>query len=183
VKTSGKPLSPVDRQTGEITGPPTRARVVPGCQVARLYLLVAAWIVGLFTLLWLVSGCSPNYEALGDMVGMGEKHGPLTDYDRELTERARLAWCVRTDGACCPERIEVSLCDDYAIHYSPDGRIEIATDLVSAQNWYQQSLYLVGRVCGLPKSDDPADAMCWRSAAMQVSDNDVAAAKRKAGAK
>ena len=36
---------------------------------AMLCLVIAAWIVGLFTLLWLISGCSPNYEALGDMVG------------------------------------------------------------------------------------------------------------------
>jgi len=151
------------------------------CDSCKVFFVTTLAIFALFGLLWLISGCSPNYEALGDMVGMGEKHGPLTDYDRELTERARLAWCVRTDGACCPERIEVSLCDDYAIHYSPDGRIEIATDLVSAQDWYQQSLYLVGRVCGLPKSDDPADAMCWRSAAMQVSDHDVEVARKLVG--
>jgi hypothetical protein len=146
---------------------------------ARLYVKAACWIVSLFTLLWLLSGCSPSYEGLLEL-GPEMRHETLTDADRELTEDARLAWCDRTDGACCPERIEVSLCDDDAIHYSPDGRIEIATDVVSASDWYQQSLYLVGRVCGLPKSNDPADAMCWRSAAMQVSDHDVEVAQRKA---
>jgi len=182
VKTSGKPLSPVDRQTGEITGPPTRARVVPGCQVARLYLLVAAWIVGLFTLLWLVSGCSPNYEALGDMVGMGEKHGPLTDYDRELTERARLDWCEKTDGACCPERIEV-LIGERAGYDRKRLRIWINEEVVSADDWYMASLYAIGFVCGVPASDDPRDAMCGLSISMGLSEHDIAVAKRKAGAK
>jgi hypothetical protein len=146
-------------------------------EVCKVFCVTTLATFALFGLLWLISGCSPNYDALGDLVDVGSTHDQLTDLDRELTEDARLEWCDRTGGACCPERIEVSLCDGDSLEYSPDGRVAIPTDVVSAEDWYQQSLYLVGLVCGLPKSSDPADAMCWRSAAMQVSDHDVAAAQ------
>jgi hypothetical protein len=144
-------------------------------------LLTVCWVLIVLLLSHVLSGCSPNYDGLGDLVDVGSTHDQLTYRDLELTEDARLEWCERTGGACCPERIEVSLCDGDSLEYSPDGRVAIPTDVVSAEDWYQQSLYLVGLVCGLSKSDDPDDAMCWSSAAMQVSDHDVEVARKLVG--
>jgi hypothetical protein len=54
VKTSGKPLSPLpphpEQKAGRVlTGPPTRARVIPGCQVATFIrpdgIVRVGWIV------------------------------------------------------------------------------------------------------------------------------------------
>jgi hypothetical protein len=125
-----------------------------------------------------LSSCSPNYEALSDL-GPDMTHTVVTDYDRQLTEQARLEWCKETDGACCPERIEV-LIGERAGYDRKRLRIWINEEVVSADDWYMASLYAIGFVCGVPESDDPHDAMCGLSISMGLSENDIEAAKAAA---
>jgi hypothetical protein len=125
-----------------------------------------------------LSSCSPNYEALSDL-GPDLSHTVVTDYDRELTENARLEWCEGTDGACCPKRIEVLIGEDSG-YDRKRLRIWINDEVVSASDWYMASLYLIGLVCGLPASDDPHDAMCGLSISMGLSEHDIEAAKAAA---
>jgi hypothetical protein len=125
-----------------------------------------------------LSSCSPNYEALSDL-GPDLSHTVVTDYDRELTENARLEWCEGTDEACCPERIEV-LIGEHSGYDRKRLRIWVDDERVSADDWYMASLYLIGLVCGLPASDDPHDAMCGLSISMGLSEHDIEAAKAAA---
>jgi hypothetical protein len=146
---------------------------------AQFYLVAAAWLVALGTLILLACGCSGNYDALSDLVGVGETHDVLTPKDLELTEDARLEWCDETAGACCPEHIDVAI-GDTSGYDRTHLRITVNREVVSAYDWRMGCLYLIGLVCGVPQSDDPADAMCGRSTASGLSERDIAAAKAEA---